>query len=53
MNVKRFETEERLSPEPVDAEETSTRKNEVSCEWKPEQILSRPRIDCRLPTRFE
>ena len=51
--VKRYETEECLNPEPVDAEETSTRENGVSCERKPEQILSRPRRDCRPPKRFE
>ena len=35
-HVKRYETEECLNPEPVDAEETSTRENGVSCEHRPE-----------------
>jgi hypothetical protein len=52
-HVKRYETEECLNPEPVDAEKTSTRENGVSCEQRPEQTLVRPRRDCRPPKRFD
>ena len=51
-HVKIYETEECLNPEPVDAEETSAREKRASCEQKPEQILVRPRRDCRPPKRF-